>query len=156
MFNKAKTNGINIKPLTRMDRISINEFYSKLSTESLNYYDVKQTSQVNLLNSLSGAQSQKRNYAAFVDGEIAGIAVMWDYDKAVPWFSIVVADHLQGRGVGRRLLEFCLQSARNDQKGGVLLTTHITNIRAQSLYVHCGFERLGVHLTGEELYLRRF
>jgi len=156
VFGKSKSDILNIKVLTRMDRGAIESFYDRLSTESLNYYDVRQTSKLGLMNSLSGCAGSKRNYGVFLNGELVGLSVMWDYDKSVPWFSIIIADDMQGKGIGRRLLEYNIRMAQNDQKGGILLTTHITNIRAQSLYVHSGFERLGVHSTGEELYIKRF
>jgi len=46
--------------------------------------------------------------------------------------------------------------ARELGKGGILLTTHIANLRGQGLYEGCGYEYLGVHTSGERLYLKRF
>jgi len=44
-----------------------------------------------------------------------------------------------------------------DMEGnGLLLTTHLANIRAQALYARMGFERIGTSNSGEALYLRRF
>lgn len=41
-------------------------------------------------------------------------------------------------------------------KGGILLTTHVSNLRGQGLYERSGYERMGMHSSGEILYLLRF
>ena len=47
--------------------------------------------------------------------------------------------------------------AEETTKGGILLTTHMANVRAQALYTRCGFEQRGVHgQSNELLFLKRF
>ena len=88
--------------------------------------------------------------------KMVGYVFLWDLDTTVPWFGIAVADEAKGVGLGRKLAEMAIQYAREKGKGGVLLTTHIANFRAQALYEKCGFRQIGTAPSGELLYLLRF
>ena len=69
---------------------------------------------------------------------------------------IAVAEDWKGRHLGRELMARAEKHALENGKGGILLTTHTANLRGQGLYERSGYERLGVHTSGEFLYLRRF
>jgi ribosomal protein S18 acetylase RimI-like enzyme len=61
---------------------------------------------------------------------------------------------LQGRGVGRRLLDTLLSTLRDQGSPGVHLGTHLTNVRAVGFYRHLGFSELaasGMHLFAMNL-----
>ncbi|MBO4355507.1 MAG: GNAT family N-acetyltransferase [Clostridia bacterium] len=99
------------------------------------------------------------NYEFYVmehEGKIIGYTFTWDMDKTVPWFGIAVRDDWHGKLVGTEMLSATLVDLENRGYGGLLLTTAQNNFKGQGLYEKCGFERLGVHPTGEFLYLRRF
>jgi ribosomal protein S18 acetylase RimI-like enzyme len=61
---------------------------------------------------------------------------------------------LQGRGVGRRLIETLLGRLRDQGSRGVHLGTHLANVRAVGFYRHLGFTELtasGMHLFAMDL-----
>lgn len=89
-------------------------------------------------------------------GRMVGYVFLWDVSRGVPWLGLAVADAYQGRRLGGRLLAHAHDYARVHSKGGILLTTHVANLRAQSLYERVGYERLGMHSSGEVLYVYRF
>jgi ribosomal protein S18 acetylase RimI-like enzyme len=65
--------------------------------------------------------------------------------------------NLQGRGVGRRLMEALLSRLREQGSPGVHLGTHLTNVRAVGFYRHLGFSELtasGMHLFAMDLRRR--
>ena len=89
--------------------------------------------------------------------EMVGYVFLWDIDTMIPWLGIAVAERMRGKHFGQALIETAVSWCREQHKGGILLTTHMANVRAQTLYERCGFERLGVHSASNELlYLKRF
>ena len=58
--------------------------------------------------------------------------------------------------LGTRLMAFAESYAREHDKGAIILTTHVKNIREQALYKKSGYTHLGTHTTGELLYIRYF
>ena len=85
-----------------------------------------------------------------------GYVFLYEASSSVPWLGIAVHEAYKGLGLGRRLIAHAVGRARSLGKGGVLLTTHVANLRGQSLYSRMGFERMGIHTSGEVLYLLRF
>ena len=92
-----------------------------------------------------------------LDGDrMAGYLFLWDLNKSVPWLGIAVAEAYKGKHLGRILMQTAKEYAMAQGKGGILLTTHVANLRGQGLYERSGYERLGIHTSGEILYLLRF
>ncbi len=58
---------------------------------------------------------------------------------------IYVDERVQGLGIGRLLLETCLQMARAEGYQTVYLGVWEKNFRAQAFYEHLGFRRCGWH-----------
>ena len=59
--------------------------------------------------------------------------------------------------LGRELVAFAQNEAKTCGKGGILLTTHVANVRAQALYEAMGFVCMGQCKNGTELfYLYRY
>ncbi|MDQ2966561.1 MAG: GNAT family N-acetyltransferase [Chloroflexota bacterium] len=54
---------------------------------------------------------------------------------------LAVAPWAQGRGVGRALVEACIERARADEKGGLAIYTRPSMRMAHRLYGSLGFER---------------
>ena len=65
----------------------------------------------------------------------------------------IEAAKAKGKHLGRRLMDTARQYAESKAAGGIMLTTAQTNFRGQGLYEHMGYEKLGVHHSGEFLYL---
>lgn len=98
-----------------------------------------------------------RRWVADDNGRMAGYVFLWDVDTMIPWLGIAVAEYMRGQHFGEKLIRTAEQWCREQGKGGIMLTTHMANVRAQALYERCGFERLGVHSASNELlYLLRF
>ena len=91
------------------------------------------------------------------DGErMVGYVFLYDTHTLVPWLGIAVAEDYKGRHLGRKLMEHAHRYAKETGAGGVMLTTAYANSRGQGLYEHMGYERLGMHSSGELLYIHRF
>ena len=84
---------------------------------------------------------------------IVGLTWFWMWDCKVPWFGIMIADAYQNRRLGQEMLAYMIHESRVCGKGGILLTTARTNVRAQALYKRNGFIILGEGLNGEILML---
>lgn len=67
-----------------------------------------------------------------------------------------MADDYKGKNLGRKLMKKAEDYAISMNKGGILLTTHVANLRGQGLYERMGYEKMGMHKSGEILYLLRF
>lgn len=96
------------------------------------------------------------NFLAEYNNEMVGYVFLWENNMQIPWLGIAVSENMKGRSFGKKLMGFIEGYAKEHKKGGILLTTHVANLRAQALYEHMGYEKLGVHNSGQFLYLRRF
>jgi N-acetylglutamate synthase-like GNAT family acetyltransferase len=75
-------------------------------------------------------------FVAECAGRIVGCAALEIYSsKLAEIRSLVVAPHLQGRGVGRRLVEACVERAREEQVLEVMAVTS-----AEEFFRSCGFD----------------
>jgi len=82
-----------------------------------------------------------------------GTVWFWSWNRAIPWLGISIADDHQGKGLGKRMMAHAIVQARESGKGGILLTTHVSNYRGQALYARCGFEKIGFDDRGERLMI---
>jgi len=81
---------------------------------------------------------------ARIDGELVGyFVVMLAVDEA-HLLNISVADAVQGKGYGSRLLRAAMDSACQQGGRSMLLEVRVSNEKAFSLYRHFGFEKIGV------------
>jgi len=85
-----------------------------------------------------------------------GMVWFWDWTLQVPWLGIMIADAYQNAGYGKKMLGYAIEEARNHVKGGILLTTHKTNVRAQSIYERYKFQVIGEDPRNEILMILRF
>ena len=102
------------------------------------------------------APENNEPFLAEKDGVMIGYVYLWDVHKTVPWLGICVHDRCQGMHLGRRLLAFAEDYVKSLGCGGILLTTHMANARAQNLYCRMGYEYMGIATDGEQLFLRSF
>jgi ribosomal-protein-alanine N-acetyltransferase len=88
---------------------------------------------------------ETRYYVVATDGTmVAGYAGLAVAGGTADVQTVAVAAGLQGRGLGRRLLEDLLAEARRRDAVEVLLEVRSENEAAQRLYATAGFERIGV------------
>ncbi|MFC5401414.1 GNAT family N-acetyltransferase [Cohnella soli] len=85
-----------------------------------------------------------------------GTVWMWQWTMQVVWFGIIITDAYQNKGYGSTLIDIAVEDAKRSRKGGILLTTHKMNFRAQKLYQKHGFEIIGEDSRGEYLMLLNF
>lgn len=99
-----------------------------------------------------------RKYWLLVDGnEMLGYVFFLDWNMKIPTLGVAVRDDLRGQKLGRSLCEAAIEEAKKSGKGGILLTTHTANVRAQTLYESLGFRCLGIARNCTELlYLLNF
>ena len=99
-----------------------------------------------------------RKYWLLVDGnEMLGYVFFLDWNLKIPTLGVAVRDDLRGQKLGRSLCEAAIEEAKKSGKGGILLTTHTANVRAQTLYEALGFRCLGIARNCTELlYLLNF
>ena len=138
------------------DRERVNGFFDSLGFDARMFFNRLDGNRQNALRYFDGTLENTIQWMA-CDGDImAGYVFLWDVDSSVVWFGIAVADAYQRRGLGWRLAQTAISWAKKHGKGGVLLTTHAANFKAQALYEKCGFRRIGTAFDGEWLYLLRF
>ena len=139
------------------DRERVDRFFDSLGFEARMFFNRRDGNRRGALRFFDGAPEENAVRWMACDGDVmAGYVCLWDTDRSVVWFGIAVADAYQHAGLGRRLAETAVSYARENGKGGVLLTTHPANFKAQALYESCSFERIGTAPDGEWLYLLRF
>lgn len=150
---------ITIRPIVAGDEGAINEFFDAMGGESRALFNRHGGNQAGVLNFCREQNTDRCRYwmAEETDGRMAGLIFLWDLHTGVPWLGIAVREDLRGQQLGRKLIAFAQDYARENGKGGIQLTTHVANLRGQSLYETMGFRKLGTHgASGEFYYLFRF
>lgn len=147
---------VRIRKFTMDDRDMVVGFFDQMGGETRAFFDRGSANKKNALKLFDGNNENKIDFAALEDDKMVGYVFLWDTDKSIPWLGIAVAEEWKGRKLGRKLISYAIAYCREKEKGGILLTTHLANLRGQGLYSRMGFEYLGTHTTGEMLYLYRF
>lgn len=90
------------------------------------------------------------------DVVMLGTVWLWEWNRKIVWLGIMIGDAFQNQGYGKRLIQFAVDYARQHAKGGIILTTHKTNVRAQKLYQRFHFQTIGEDSRGEYIMLLNF
>ena len=64
---------------------------------------------------------------------------LWYYTDPLPLLGIGILDEYQGKGFGKKLIQFLIDAARRSSRDGIDLTTLPDNHRAYALYESLGF-----------------
>ncbi len=148
---------LRIRQFAADDRPLVEAFFDGLGVESRAFFDRADGNRRGALRFFEQKSEDAIRWMAVDEaGRMVGYVFLWDVSRGVPWLGVAVADAYQGRRLGGRLLAHAHDHARDAGKGGIFLTTHVANLRAQSLYERVGYERLGMHSSGEVLYVYRF
>jgi ribosomal protein S18 acetylase RimI-like enzyme len=145
-----------IREFNQADRQMVINFFDQMGGETRAFFNRNNKNCRFALSFFEQSQEDKIFFLAEENRIMVGYTFLWDIDRSVPWLGIAVHEAYKGKGLGTRLIHNDIEWARKNQKGGILLTTHVANIRAQALYERMGFTHLGSHTTGELLYLFRF
>ncbi len=149
-------NTLVIRQFKTSDRHLVEAFFDQMGGETRAFFDRAGGNRNGALGFFEGKDRNTLRWLALEGDRVVGYLFLWDVDKGVPWLGICVAEDYKGKRLGRRLMQTAREYAEDAGKGGILLTTHVSNLRGQGLYGRCGYERLGMHTDGEVLYLLRF
>jgi len=149
-------NNIIIREFSAGDRGLVDDFFAQMGGESRAFFNRDDGNYKSALKFFDGTAVNKIFFLAELDGVMIGYVFLWDVHCGVPWLGIAVHDAYKGMHLGRKLISHAVGCARDNGKGGVLLSTHIANIRGQGLYERMGFVRIGMQDASELLYILRF
>ncbi len=139
------------------DEKIINEFFDAMGGESRALFNRRDYNRRGVLKFCQRPDPTRRYWIAELDGKMAGYVFFLDWNTSVPVLGLAVRDELQGRHLGREMIAFAKQTALEAGKGGIQLTTHVANLRGQTLYEAMGFTCMGICKNGTELfYLFRY
>jgi len=154
---KSFLDEITVRPMHPGDEQLVNDFFEAMGGEARAFFNRFHGNQNRTLAFLANGNPNCRYWMAEYQGEMAGEVFCWDWNTSIPWLGIAVREELKGRHLGRKLIAHAQAAAKQDGKGGLMLTTSLANIRGQVLYETMGFKRIGIMgECGEWFYLFRF
>ena len=157
MTSENLIKNITLREIHTGDEPLINEFFDLLDPVSTALFNRRNYNRRGVLRFCAKPDPNRRYWMAELDGKMAGYVFFLDFNTSIPELGLAVQSDLQGMGLGRYLVEFAQKTAKECGKGGIQLTTHVANLRAQTLYETMGFVCMGSCKSGTELfYLYRF
>lgn len=141
-----------VRPATISDTEIINEFFDAMSGETRSFFNRRDYNRRGILKWCASPEPTRKYWICLKDGVISGCFFFLDYDTGVPMLGIAVRDDLKGQHFGRSLINAAIEVARSEGKGGIQLTTHVANVRAQVLYEEVGFKHVGTFRNGVEFF----
>ena len=149
--------GVSIREIQPEDVSLVQDFFDCMGKESRSVFNRRDYNQKGVLRFCAHPDPTRRYWMAELEEKMAGYVFFLDWNTSIPALGIAVRDEWQGMGLGKRLLLFALEMAKDEGKGGIQLTTHVANLRAQVLYESVGFSCMGSCKNGTELfYLFRY
>ena len=146
-----------LRPLTETDAPLLEEFFAALGPESRALFNRRDYNKKGVLRAITHPDPAREYYLAEAEGRLLGYVFFLEANTGIPELGLCVRDDFQGKGIGRALCEWAIAAAKEKGKGGLILTTHTANLRAQVLYESVGFFCQGLTKNGTELfYLLRF
>ena len=150
--DKKIIESLTVKIATADDEKIISEFFDQMGPESRSVFNRRDYNRRGILKSLTKEDKTRVYYLALLDGKVAGYFFFMDWHYMIPELGLAVRDDLSGRGIGTHLVSLAKEIATKEGKGGIQLTTHVANLRAQTLYESAGFACKGLCKNGTELY----
>ena len=150
--NRKLIESLTVREASADDEKIINDFFDRMGAESRSVFNRRDYNRRGILKSLSKEDKTRVYFLALIDGEVAGYFFFMDWHFMIPELGIAVRDDLAGQGVGTHLVALAKDMALMSGKGGIQLTTHVANLRAQTLYESAGFACKGVCKNGTELF----
>ena len=152
---KEKT--LPLREATNADETLLGEFFDQMSGETRAVFNRSDYNRKGVLKFCAKGDPTRRYWLLEDEGKLLGYVFFLDWDMKLPTLGVAVRDELRGQKLGRSLCEAAIEEAKTCGKGGILLTTHTANVRAQTLYESLGFRCLGIARNCTELlYLLNF
>ena len=153
-FNK-KT--LPLREATSGDEALIHAFFDRMGGETRAVFNRGDYNRRGVLKFCQKGDATRKYWLLIDEGEMLGYVFFLDWDTKIPTLGVAVRDDLRGQKLGRALCEAAIEEAKERGKGGITLTTHTANVRAQTLYESLGFRCLGIARNCTELiYLLNF
>ena len=139
------------------DEALINDFFDRMGGETRAVFNRGDYNRRGVLKFCQRGDVTRKYWLLVDGGEMLGYVFFLDWNLKIPTLGVAVRDDLRGKRLGRALCEAAIEEAKTRGKGGILLTTHTANVRAQTLYEALGFRCLGIARNCTELlYLLNF
>lgn len=145
-----------IRPFAPGDRPLVEDFFTRLGPEGSFFFNRGRGNERRALSCFEEENNTIVPFLAELNGKMLGYVFLYNYNYKTPWLGIAVSEDAKGQHVGTRLMAYAEKYARDHGKGGLFLTTHQANVRGQALYEKSGYTRIGVHTSGEVLYMHYF
>ena len=150
--NKQLTEKLVLREVSAGDENIIGEFFDAMGAESRSLFNRRDFNRRGVLKFCARPDENRRYVLALLDGKMAGYYFFLDWNTGIPELGLAVRDDLRGMGLGTYLLSLAKEEAESAGKGGLQLTTHVANLRAQTLYESAGFVNKGLCKNGSELF----
>ncbi len=153
----AQTPGIGeviIRRIKSGDENALVEFYNGLSESSIRTFrplGYKTTLNVceDIVQDNSPEIDKKFDLVALHETRIVGWSFLWKIESGEPTFGLGIADDFQGKGLGSKLMDSVMKTARERGLKKVLLTVVKDNPVAWQIYERRGFVKYG-EFVGED------
>lgn len=153
---------MSIRLLNKSDVEKLSEFFLKLKPETYYYWNrLGDLSQKNIALDVARKQVniETKDEIGFVyeeDNVIKGYSYLRFFsDKEIKKYTtslgVVIADEYQNNGIGKKLMYFMIDWAKNNNFKKIWLATYTDNIRALKMYVKMNFEVEGIFMYDEFL-----
>ena len=157
MTDTAFLEKITLREMRAGDETLINAFFDRMGGETRALFNRRDYNRRGALKQCARPDTTRCYFLAEYEGEMAGYVFFLDFNTSIPQLGLAVRDDLAGKGLGGYLVDFAIDTVRDAGKGGIQLTTHVANLRAQVLYEKKGFTLVGPTKNGTEFfYLYRF
>jgi len=138
------------------DEKALMEFYNSLSDNSKRTFrpiDYKTTLEVckDIIEDNTLEIERKFDLLAVHEDLIVGWGFLWNLESCEPTFGLGVADDFQGQGLGGKLIDSIIETARERGIKKVFLTVVQYNEVAWKLYEKRGFVKYGEFVGGDGL-----
>lgn len=148
---------IPLREATENDIALVNAFFDQMGGESRSVFNRGEYNRKGLLKFCQKGDATRKYWLLADENEMLGYVFFLDWNRKIPTLGVAVRDDLRGKKLGRALCDAAIEEAKRVGKGGIFLTTHPANARAQTLYESLGFRCLGIARNCTELcYLLNF
>jgi ribosomal protein S18 acetylase RimI-like enzyme len=140
LINSREGDEFIIRRLLKSDRRGLQEFGNSLSKQSTATFLPHSYDDDTVNAFLERSETGKDlTLGLFSNDKMVAYFFLWYYTNPIPLLGIGILDEYQGKGFGKKLIQFLIDAARRTNRDGIELTTLPDNHRAYTLYEQVGF-----------------